>query len=77
MQNEKQSLSELKDRVLVNHVDGSLAISELIFTYNHEHPYANGTYNVTNDLHTIEYALERSEERRGGKECRSRWAPDH
>lgn len=58
LQNEKQPLSELKDRVLVNHIDGSLANSELNFTYNHEHPYANGTYNLTNDLHTIEYALE-------------------
>src|SRR5438034_3233559 len=25
----------------------------------------------------LERALERSEERRVGKECRSRWAPDH
>lgn len=58
LQNEKQPLSELKDRVLVNHVDGSLTNSELHFTYNHEHPYANGTYNVINDLNTIVYALE-------------------
>ncbi|RHW48619.1 hypothetical protein DS832_00680 [Bombilactobacillus bombi] len=58
LQNDKQPLSKLQDRVLVNHVDGSFAKSEINFTYNHEHPFAGGQYDVTNDLHTIEYALE-------------------
>src|SRR5688572_31758906 len=40
---------------------------------------AGGTFTATlsDDRSTIEYELNRSEERRVGKECRSRWSPYH
>ena len=48
------------------------------------HPSVSAILNITPDHldrhHTMEAyirAKERSEERRVGKECRSRWSPDH
>ncbi|NVY96414.1 hypothetical protein HU830_04410 [Lactobacillus sp. DCY120] len=57
LQNDQQALEELADRVLVNHVDGSLAPVQLNFSYNHENPFVDGEYLVTTDLHVVEYAL--------------------
>ena len=42
--------------------------------------YENGDSSVMNadsDEEALEGIRERSEERRVGKECRSRWSPDH
>lgn len=59
LQNDNQVLSKLHDRVLLNHVDGSLTEEEINFTYNHEDPYAeNGKYNVEVDLHLISFSLQ-------------------
>lgn len=59
LQNEKQKLSELHDRVLVNHVDGSLVNEEINFTYNHENPYDdNGEYLPVEDLNLISFSLQ-------------------
>ena len=45
---------------------------------------AEGVPGITNHMSTVKVGLEatinewfRSEERRGGKECRSRWSPEH
>ena len=36
-----------------------------------------GTFSIAFALRSIGSILARSEERRGGKECRSRWSPYH
>ena len=43
-------------------------------------PFADDQFDVVISLDTLEHikkAARRSEERRVGKECRSRWSPDH
>lgn len=57
LQNPNQKLSELHDRVQVNHVDGSLDAHEINFTYNHEDPYAGGDYKVKTDLNLVSFAF--------------------
>ncbi|AYE39111.1 hypothetical protein [Companilactobacillus zhachilii] len=57
LQNPTQKLSELHDRVQVNHVDGSLDAHEINFTYNHEDPYATGDYKVKTDLSLVSFAF--------------------
>jgi len=57
LQNPDNKLSELHDRVQVNHVDGSLADHDINFTYNHEDPYANGDYKVKTDIDLITYSF--------------------
>ena len=39
--------------------------------------YAAGTLTAADILNRMNSAVDRSEERRVGKECRSRWSPDH
>ena len=39
--------------------------------------FSDGKYNITNDFGGTLYEHIRSEERRVGKECRSRWSPYH
>lgn len=58
LQHEQQTLAQLQDRILVNHVDGSFINNEINFDYNHENPYQTGNYDAQSDLHLIEYALE-------------------
>src|SRR3712207_2601258 len=53
----------------VVHVDGSVDPIRDIEVINTELIFA--------DLETVDKAIERSEERRVGKECRSRWSPYH
>ena len=57
LQNPNQKLSELHDRVQVNHVDGSLDAHEINFTYNHEDPYTGGDYKVKTDLNLVSFAF--------------------
>jgi len=57
LQNPKNKLSELHDRVQVNHVDGSLDAHEVNFTYNHEDPYVSGDYKVKTDLNIVNYSF--------------------
>lgn len=53
LQNPDQKLSELHDRVQVNHVDGSLEGHDINFTYNHEDPYAEKEYQVKTDINLV------------------------
>ena len=57
LQHPEAKLSELHDRVLVNHVDGSLSGHDVNFTYNHEDPYASGSYKAKVDVNLIEYSF--------------------
>ena len=57
LQHPDHKLSELHDRVQVNHVDGSLDGHEINFTYNHEDPYAEGEYKVKTDINLINYSF--------------------
>lgn len=57
LQNPTHKLSELHDRIQVNHVDGSLSEHEINFTYNHEDPYAKGKYAAKTDLNLINYSF--------------------
>ncbi|WP_125703835.1 hypothetical protein [Lacticaseibacillus daqingensis] len=50
-------LRELEDRIMVNHVDGSIVNDEINFTYNHE-PVFEGGYQPKKDLNLIKYGLE-------------------
>ncbi|MGR3742421.1 hypothetical protein [Companilactobacillus sp. DQM5] len=59
LQDKDQKLSQLHDRVLLNHVDGSMTKEEINFTYNHENPYDDdGKYQPIEDLHIISFAFE-------------------
>ncbi|MFD1472182.1 hypothetical protein [Companilactobacillus mishanensis] len=57
LQHPDAKLSELHDRVLVNHIDGSLADHEVNFTYNHEDPFIDGDYKAKTDLDFINYSF--------------------
>ncbi|AKP68427.1 hypothetical protein ABM34_07045 [Companilactobacillus ginsenosidimutans] len=57
LQNPDQKLSELKDRVLVNHIDGSLADHKVNFTYNHENPFPEEVYSVKIDVDLVNYSF--------------------
>jgi hypothetical protein len=57
LQNPDQKLSELHDRVQVNHVDGSLSGHKINFTYNHEDPYESGDYKVKTDINLVSFAF--------------------
>lgn len=59
LQDNDLPLKKLHDRVLLNHVDGSLTEEEINFTYNHEDPYAeNNEYDVETDLHLVSFSLQ-------------------
>ncbi|MCH4009855.1 hypothetical protein [Companilactobacillus sp.] len=57
LQKPDAKLSELKDRVLVNHIDGSLADHQVNFTYNHENPFPDGQYDAKVDVNMINYSF--------------------
>lgn len=57
LQNPDAKLSELKDRVLVNHIDGSLADHDVNFTYNHENPFPDGKYSPKVDVDLVNYSF--------------------
>ncbi|WP_179394445.1 hypothetical protein [Lacticaseibacillus absianus] len=52
-----QPLRALEDRIMVNHVDGSIVSDQLNFTYNHE-PVFEGGYQAKKDLNIVKYGLE-------------------
>ncbi|WP_225049068.1 hypothetical protein [Lacticaseibacillus kribbianus] len=52
-----QPLAALQDRIMVNHVDGSIVRDELNFTYNHE-PVFEPDYSAKKDLNLIKYGFE-------------------
>ena len=54
---------------------GEIALYELIKDISEK--LNCGILLISHDLHTVMSATDRSEERRVGKECRSRWAPYH
>ncbi|MFD1464923.1 hypothetical protein ACFQ4L_02300 [Lapidilactobacillus mulanensis] len=57
LQGEDEPMSQLQDRVLINHVDGSLTDNNLNFAYNHEDNFTGG-YSARKDLNLITYGLE-------------------
>lgn len=50
-------LTATHDRIMVNHVDGSIKNDQLNFTYNHE-PVFDGVYTPQRDLNIVKYGLE-------------------
>lgn len=46
------------DRIMVNHVDGSISGDKVNFTYNHETPVVDGAYSAKKDLELIKFGLE-------------------
>lgn len=52
-----QPLRKLEDRIMVNHVDGSITEDTLNFTYNHEPVFENG-YSAKQDLNIVKFGLE-------------------
>ncbi|WP_125607804.1 hypothetical protein [Lapidilactobacillus bayanensis] len=57
LQGDVEPLSQLQDRVLINHVDGSLTEGQINFAYNHEDNFSGG-YSARKDLNLITYGLE-------------------
>lgn len=54
---DKAPVAKLEDRIMVNHVDGSITEDKLNFTYNHE-PVFDGEYAAAVDLNIVKYGLE-------------------
>ena len=52
------TLAELEDRIMVNHVDGSISGSDFAFKYNHDTPFVDGKYNARKDLEILKFGLE-------------------
>lgn len=53
----KALVGEVHDRLMVNHVDGTLPENQIRFTYNHEDVYQDG-YAPCRDCQILMYALE-------------------
>lgn len=56
--NDKQTLAKLEDRIMVNHVDGSISGGKIKFNFNHDTPYADGKYVPRKDLEILKFGLE-------------------
>lgn len=54
---DREPIAKLEDRIMVNHVDGSIENETLNFTYNHE-PVFEGGYAAKTDLNIVKYGLE-------------------
>jgi hypothetical protein len=54
---DEQPLAELEDRIMVNHVDGSITEDQVNFTYNHEPVFDSG-YAPKKDLNIVKFGLE-------------------
>ncbi|MFD1392618.1 hypothetical protein ACFQ3L_03315 [Lacticaseibacillus jixianensis] len=54
---DERPLGEVEDRIMVNHVDGSITKDEINFTYNHEPVFDNG-YQAKKDLNIVKFGLE-------------------
>ncbi len=55
---EKNRLATLDDRIMVNHVDGSVTDDEINFKYNHDTPMTDGDYHARKDLEILKFGLE-------------------
>jgi hypothetical protein len=55
---EKARLNTLEDRIMVNHVDGSVTDDEINFKYNHDTPMVDGEYRPRKDLEILKFGLE-------------------
>ncbi|WP_054677861.1 hypothetical protein [Lacticaseibacillus sharpeae] len=55
---EKSRLGDLTDRIMVNHVDGSVSGDEINFKYNHDTPFTDGQYHARKDLEIMKFGLE-------------------
>ena len=53
----RHKLPEIKDRIMINHLDGAVDEGELNFTYNHETAIQE-SYQVKVDLNILTYGLE-------------------
>ena len=54
---DEQALAAVEDRIMVNHVDGSITEDQINFTYNHE-PVFEGGYQPKKDLNIVKFGLE-------------------
>lgn len=54
---DERPLAEVEDRIMVNHVDGSITKDEINFTYNHEPVFEDG-YEAKKDLNIVKFGLE-------------------
>ena len=48
----------LEDRIMVNHVDGSISGDKIKFNFNHDTPYVDGKYRSRKDLEILKFGLE-------------------
>lgn len=55
---EADRMSQLDDRIMVNHVDGSVTNDEIHFNYNHDTPVEAGEYHARKDLEILKFGLE-------------------
>lgn len=53
---ETKQLTALQDRILINHVDGSITDQQLNFAYNHEDNYEGG-YQARKELNLLAYGF--------------------
>jgi hypothetical protein len=52
-----RKVSELMDRIIISHTDGSVRNQVLELAYLHEDPFESGQYNVKTDLNIVQYGL--------------------
>lgn len=57
IQDLNDTLANIQDRILTNHVDGYVQNNDINFTYNHENPYSDGKYSREVDFHVLSYSL--------------------
>lgn len=55
---DKKIMLESHDRIMVNHVDGSVTDDEINFAYNHDTPYGDAGYKARKDLEILKFGLE-------------------
>ena len=51
-------MSDVKDRIVINHVNGDIDKNYVSFTYNHINVFPNGVYNFFKDIDVLIYGLE-------------------
>lgn len=56
--NDHATLNQLEDRIMVNHVDGSVTDDDINFKYNHDTPFVDGEYKPRKDLEILKFGLE-------------------
>ena len=74
----KQSLLEAGTlKIGLLWIAGYTNLLQILSDYHCLHPGLNYSFSVNGSAHLQQMLLDRSEERRVGKECRSRWSPYH